>query len=272
MKNLSTKSTKESGKLMNINLGASSHIEPDYDLADFSWLESLQEEGLITIPEGMDNRTKYFLMISLMEMSEKMSRWHQEERTDNKRTFIKPTLKDRESGDYKLVNYHIDEHDPYALYHGIDTGDHVKLTYCGEVVMSDTKMERLTNQEFLNNAHGKVLIGGLGLGMILLPLLNDDEVTEITVVEYSQDVINMVLPQLPKCDKLRVVQGDVFTYVPEHKYNTIYMDIWNSINSTVYEEEMCPLMDRYSKYLDNEDDQCFLECWASYEAENDLEL
>lgn len=258
--------------MLELGCNLEKRVKPDYSKMDFSPLEDLQKEGLLTIPSSMDDESKYHLMEYLLEMSEKMSRWHQEEKSDNKRHIIQPCLEDKKSGEYAVVNFHIDEHDPYAIFHGIDTGDHVKLTHNGEVVMSDTKMERLTNQEFLNSAHGKVLIGGLGLGMILLPLLDDDEVTEITVIEYSQDVINIVGSQLPKCDKLRIVQGDVFTYIPEHKYNTIYMDIWNSVNSEVYEEEMCPLMDKYRDFLDHEDDQCFLECWASYEAANDLEL
>lgn len=244
----------------------------DYSNMDFSLLDKLEQESILTIPDGMSDEMKFNLMVSLLSMSEKFSRWHMEESSNNKRTFKKPVLEDREINGYKLQNFHIKENDAYAIYHGIDTGDHIRLVHNGEVVMSDTKMERLTNQEFLNEAHGKVLIGGLGIGLILLPLLEDDEITEITVVEYSQEVIDMVSPQLPKCDKLRIVQGDVFTYVPEHLYNTIYMDIWNSINSDVYMNEMVPLMDRYAAYVDYTDDQCYMGCWASYEAENDLEL
>lgn len=235
-------------------------------------LDDMIEEGFITVPDGMTDEQKICLVSSLLNTAEKFSRWHQEESTDNKRTFKKPVLEDRELNGYKLQNFHIKEDDTYALFHGIDTGDHIRLMHNGEVVMSDTKMERMTNQEFLNAAHGKVLIGGLGIGLILLPLLEDDEITEITVVEYSQEVIDMVLPQLPKSEKLKVVQGNVFEYFPEHQYNTIYMDIWNSINSDVYWDEMVPLTEFYEDYLDETDKDAYIGCWASYEAENDLEI
>lgn len=52
-----------------------------------------------------------------------------------------------------------------------------------QVVMSDTPMEKHTNQEFLDAAHGDVLIAGLGIGLIVMPLLDDPEITSITVVE-----------------------------------------------------------------------------------------
>lgn len=52
-----------------------------------------------------------------------------------------------------------------------DPGTYAQLFVKGGLVMSDTQMERDSNEDFVRYARGDVLIAGLGLGMILLPLL-----------------------------------------------------------------------------------------------------
>mgnify|MGYP000786328328 FL=1 len=42
--------------------------------------------------------------------------------------------------------------------------------------MSDTPMEKETNRDFVHNAHGNVLIGGLGIGLIILAIQNKEDV------------------------------------------------------------------------------------------------
>ena len=67
-----------------------------------------------------------------------------------------------------------------------------------DVIMSDTDMEKTTNREVMARAHGKVLIGGLGIGLIIAPMLDFKEVERIMVIEKNQEVIDMVLPHLKK--------------------------------------------------------------------------
>lgn len=101
-------------------------------------------------------------------------------------------LKDRQVGDFKLSHFTISNHDGYAMCHGITPGDYVSLEHCGSVLMSNTPMEKRTNEDFVTNAHGKVLIGGLGIGLILLAIQDDPMVDKITVVEKNQEVIDLV--------------------------------------------------------------------------------
>ena len=37
-------------------------------------------------------------------------------------------------------------------------------------------------------------------------------------------------------DKVTVIEGDVYTWKPDRKYDCVYMDIWSYVNSDVYEE------------------------------------
>lgn len=179
-------------------------------------------------------------------------------------------LKDGKVGNFELSHFEIGKDDMYAMLHGIPSGKFIRLTNRGEVVMSDTSMEKRTNANFVRNAHGKVLIGGLGIGLILLAIQDKEEVEQITVVEKNKEVIELVGKQLPLNSKVSIVNDDVFTYKPLFKYNTIYMDIWNYINKDVYKEEMKPLISRYRRYLvsKEEDEERFIDCWCKRQAKN----
>lgn len=183
-------------------------------------------------------------------------------------------LKDGKVGDFELSHYEIGQNDWYAMLHGIPSGKFVRLMHKGEVVMSNTDMEKRTNSSFMINAHGNVLIGGLGIGLILLAIQDKEEVKQITVVEKNKEVIELVGGQLPLNSKVHIVHDDVFEYKPLFKYNTIYMDIWNYINSDVYNNEMKPLISRYRRCLvpKSEDENRYIDCWCKYQAKNNKRI
>lgn len=135
----------------------------------------------------------------------------------------------------------------------IREGTYAQLFVNGAMVMSDTQMERMTNYGVLRNARGRVLIAGLGLGMIILPMAAKPEVETITVIERSEDVIQLVTPHLRKAlgensSKLGVLQGDIFTWKPQKgsKWDTIYFDIWTDL-STDNLEEMASLHRKFGR-------------------------
>lgn len=183
-------------------------------------------------------------------------------------------LKDGKVGDFELTHFEIGENDLYAMFNGIPSGKFIRLTHRGGVVMSDTAMEKRTNREFVANAHGKVLIGGLGIGLILLAIQDKEDVEQITVVEKNKEVIELVGNQLPLNSKVHIINDDVFEYKPLFKYNTIYMDIWNYINKDVYNEQMKPLISRYRRYLvpKSEDENRYIDCWCKRQAKNGVRI
>lgn len=110
----------------------------------------------------------------------------------------------------------------------------------GGVVMSDTDMERRSNLDVILNAQGDVLIGGLGLGMIVCPLLRKPAVRTITVIELNPNVIALVEPSirhwadvqgLSHFGRLNIVQADVYTWRPakDQKFDAIYFDVWPDV-------------------------------------------
>jgi hypothetical protein len=111
-------------------------------------------------------------------------------------------------------------------------GKYVRLHINGELMMSDTGMERISNRDFMINAKGRVLIAGLGLGLIISNIIDKPEVTEVVVIEKYQDVIDLVLPKFTH-PKLKVICADIDEWKPEkgEKFDTIYFDIWATIST-----------------------------------------
>jgi len=127
-------------------------------------------------------------------------------------------------------------------YDGFKAGNYVRLCrkpfdpYDPDPMMSDTFMEKETQVDVIENAHGDVLIAGLGIGMVLLAIQNKPTVSSVTVVEKEQEIIDLIKPQLPLNKKVTIVCSDIFNYVPQQKFDTIYFDIWDNICGDNWEE------------------------------------
>jgi len=112
--------------------------------------------------------------------------------------------------------------------------------------MSDTWLERFTNFEILQAARGRVLLAGLGIGMLVVPLCQKPEVEQVVVLEIEPQVIALVEPYL-RHPKLIVLLADA--YNPPFKgkvFDTIYLDIWKNICSDNW-TQMKPLLAQYRR-------------------------
>lgn len=157
-----------------------------------------------------------------------------------------------------------------AAIHGMgrDTvrpGRYAKLLVGGRLMMSDTDMEWQTSRNFIWRAHGDVLVAGLGLGLVLVPVLAKPEVKSVLVIEKSQDVVDLVLPhlqKLPGAEKLAVVVADALEWrLPKGQiWDTIFFDIWPNVceDNLV---EMTRLKRRFARRLDREDPVAWMGCW-----------
>lgn len=174
-------------------------------------------------------------------------------------------LTPKQAGNVKLDKFHIEGFQ--AWYNHITPGDYVRLIVNGELMMSNTDMEKRTSARFVRGAEGNVLICGLGIGLVLLPLFKNPKVKTITVIEKTQEVIDIILPQIKKFDtdnKLTVICADCFEWEATDRYDTIFIDIWPSINRDIYEEEMVPLKKKYCKFLSGdrrETSRCVVWAW-----------
>lgn len=139
-------------------------------------------------------------------------------------------------------------------------GKYVKLLIDGQIAMSDTFMEVNTNMDIIKRAKGNVLIAGLGLGAILVPILKKPEVKSVLVVENSLDVIHLVYPYISH-HKLVVIAANIFHWTPDFntRFDTIYFDIWPSINTDNL-EEIYRLHHRFEQYKSSKDS--YMDSWV----------
>lgn len=146
----------------------------------------------------------------------------------------------------------------YAEYRGFKAGTYKRLVIDGRIMMSNTEMEVSTNLGVIRNATGRVLIAGLGLGMILFPMQEKEDVTEIVVLEKNPNVIDLVAPHLG--EKVKVVECDIFEYEPEGKFDVIYFDIWFDISADNW-EEMKTLTKKFKYALNRKNPLCWMSSW-----------
>lgn len=94
--------------------------------------------------------------------------------------------------------------------------------------MTDTPAEMEDHEFILDLAFGSVLITGLGLGMLASNLLLKKDITQVTVIEKSAEVIALVGSQYQD-PRLKIIHADAFTYEPDQVYDFVWHDIWSDI-------------------------------------------
>lgn len=126
---------------------------------------------------------------------------------------------------------------------------YTRLIVDGTLWMTDAEFECMTNLRVVEWAAGDVLIAGLGIGLILQPLLDSPDVKSVTVLERSADVIALVGPRYEH-PKLTIVEADAYTWKPPATaYNLIYFDIWANVPNEDNKEEITALKKRYRPAL-----------------------
>lgn len=90
-------------------------------------------------------------------------------------------------------------------------------------------------EDYAKRSMGRILVAGLGLGLIVLKLMDNADVYSITIIERNKDVIDLILPILDKIletggvEPIKIVNTDFFKFVEKCKgdeYDRIIVDIW----------------------------------------------
>ena len=89
---------------------------------------------------------------------------------------------------------------------------------------------------YVDEAFGKALTYGLGLGYYALEVALKKEVESVTVVDIDEEVISLfsskILPLFPReaAAKIRIIKADAFEFAEKLKdgsFDYIYADIWH---------------------------------------------
>jgi len=115
------------------------------------------------------------------------------------------------SGDFKVV-----DGDDTVLYQNIG-GKWMNI-------MDNSDIEATQASAFLSTATGDVLLAGLGIGMVLEPLVNNRNVTSITIIEKYQEVIDLVSPHIVSSKSIRIINDDLYTWSPDKNYDVAWFD------------------------------------------------
>ena len=133
----------------------------------------------------------------------------------------------------------------------------------GQVWMSLIPHEILTMAKPIEEAKGKVLVLGIGLGYFAYMVSEKEEVTNVTLVENDPAVISLfesaLLPLFPHKEKIEIIKGDGIAYAKNHgqEYDYAFVDIYHN------EEDGLPI---YLKMVGQET------CPTAYWIENSLLL
>jgi len=175
-----------------------------------------------------------------------------------------------ESGVWKVERYALSDDDvsvhnircrfkPEMRGREIPPGTYTRLLRGWRTIMSDIPAERYDLLDFAEVATGTVLINGLGLGVAANAALLNPAVKHVTVVEISQDVIDLVADHLLRkySDKIMVVHADCFEWKPPKckRYNCVWHDVWDNICFDNL-KEMTKLKRKYGRRCD------WQACWS----------
>lgn len=144
-------------------------------------------------------------------------------------------LPEGECGDLRVEKFTIQPNDPGAVHYAlkgrpIPPGTYTRLMRGRQLWMSDTQQEAIDHMEVrrqIQAAGGRILIVGLGLGMIVKQALACPAVTHVDVVEIDEDVVKLVGPSYsgPRCT---IHHADAYqiTWPRGTHWTVAWFDIW----------------------------------------------
>src|SRR5687768_6070987 len=131
----------------------------------------------------------------------------------------------------------------------LNADTYTRLFVDGKLWMTDAEFECWTNADFVRRAFGDVLVAGLGLGLVLQPLLDSKVVETVTVLERSADVIALIGPIYSNA-KLTIIEADARKWEPPKKaYHFVYLDIWADVPNSDTLKDIAALKQRYRPSL-----------------------
>jgi len=175
----------------------------------------------------------------------------------------KVDLPDMQKGDWKIERFTVDRPDFHSLVRGrgVPIGETFTRAMRGRtLVMSDTPAEMRDHSAPVRMAKGSCLLNGLGIGMVLKNILIKQAVTDVTVVEISQDLIDLVSPHYSD-PRVSFICANAFDYKPPggKRYQMVWHDVWDYICSDNL-KEMEKLHRKYGKISDWQGSWCKAEC------------
>ncbi len=122
------------------------------------------------------------------------------------------------------------------------------LTEDGARWICDWPVEQRQHDECLKGMKGRVLVGGLGIGYAATVLYKMAWIKDVTVVEISQEVIDLVAPHTIGMrganPNTSVVCADLLQFLKDYQgrpFDHAFYDVWRSDGEGTFHETVVPL-------------------------------
>ena len=121
------------------------------------------------------------------------------------------------------------------------------VEYYSTIMLGDcTNCEKI-KELYKDFTYDKVLVLGLGLGLVPETLKIEKECSVVDVVENNQELIDYV----DFIDSsINIVKDDAYTYSPNKKYDLILVDLWWG-HEDITDEMISDLENNYKDYLED---------------------
>ena len=121
------------------------------------------------------------------------------------------------------------------------------VDYYGKVFLGDCDPCKKIKALYNDFTFDKVLIGGLGLGLLPQYAKEVKNCSVIDVIENNQELIDYVdYLESP----INIIKGDALSYTPSKKYDLILIDLWWK-EENVTQEIQDSIKSNYSSHLEN---------------------
>ena len=172
---------------------------------------------------------------------------------------IEVNIPEGTSGDYEVAHYTSETtNNMWKIYLQMKNETHsshrvLLKAGCDMPIMQDSEAEYNEHQWLWDNATGHVLVGGLGLGMIHQALIDNPNVTAVTIIEKEQDVVDLVWGHCVKDGTFNLVVADFETWTPPtgSSFDTVWADTWLVDNPLTMAEYYTLINNKYSSYTTN---------------------
>ncbi len=158
---------------------------------------------------------------------------------------------------YEVVAPRADVRDGRADWAISPPGAYTRLRLGNRIFMTDQVDEWWTQRPAIIEATrrgGRVLLTGLGLGLVAESMLNAPIVERVVIVEASSDVIALVGPFLEDRygPRIEIVHASAFDWAPQPgaRFTVGWHDIWENPVAPECEPEERELVARYGPYCD----------------------
>lgn len=119
--------------------------------------------------------------------------------------------------------------------------------YYGKIFLGDCVDCKKINKLYKNAVFDKILIAGLGMGLLPNYAKHIKNCSVVDVIEQNKELINYV-DYLD--NSINIIEADAYNYIPSKKYNLIIFDLWwNEKDVTLKIQKS--LKKIYKEYLEN---------------------